>query len=387
MSNQVLSITGRTSRSPASKPFKNLNINIPEENSETSTLYTLGKNSPTGISRSPQTFSLHRLNTLSKPPAFSFSPTSASPPKIKSPSKYVFSTHNHSRIFASKSPQTENSKPPTPRSKLSRSATSAQLSKTPSVKSIVTSVAQKSPESLYRDHLYQTFQALKFVRNVRQVDYQTLSRKVVYLPKRRGYENKKTVVFDLDETLVHCVDDPRKGHCSINIDFPTGERIQAGLNIRPYAREVLQAANKDFEVIVFTASHKCYADKALDCLDPTGELIHHRLYRENCIQVDGVYIKDLRILARRRLEDILIIDNAAYSFAYQLDNGVPIISWYSDMSDKELNKLIDYLKAVSRVNDVRAVNRQTFHLDTFYYDYIKDFSRQTDKENLPLSNY
>lgn len=31
---------------------------------------------------------------------------------------------------------------------------------------------------------------------------------MLYLPKRLGYENKKTVVFDLDETLVHCVRGP-----------------------------------------------------------------------------------------------------------------------------------------------------------------------------------
>jgi CTD small phosphatase-like protein 2 len=52
---------------------------------------------------------------------------------------------------------------------------------------------------------------------------------------------------------------------------------------------------------VFTASHQCYANVVLDYLDPSGELIHHRLYRENCVPVEGVNIKDLRVLANRRM--------------------------------------------------------------------------------------
>lgn len=135
----------------------------------------------------------------------------------------------------------------------------------------------------------------------------------------------------------------------------------------------MREANKDYEVIVFTASHQCYADVVLDYLDPTRELIHHRLYRDNCIVTEGIFIKDLRVLNNRRIQDIIIIDNAAYSFGYQLDNGIPIISWHDDKYDKELYNLMDYLKALSKADDIRDINRQTFRLRTFYDDYIEQF--------------
>ena len=55
----------------------------------------------------------------------------------------------------------------------------------------------------------------------------------------------------------------------------------------------------------------------LDYIDPTKEYIKYRLFRENCVQSkEGVYIKDLRVLANRKLEDLIIVDNAAYSFAF-----------------------------------------------------------------------
>lgn len=229
-------------------------------------------------------------------------------------------------------------------------------------------------ENYYREHLFQTFQALKFVRNLPNLDMAQLRMKRINLPKRPGYEGKKTIVFDLDETLVHCVDSlSAEPHVKLQIQFPTGELVDAGINVRPYARECLREANKNFEVIVFTASHKCYADVVLNYLDPTRELIHHRLYRENCMVVEGVFIKDLRILNNRRIQDIVIIDNAAYSFGYQLENGIPIISWHDDEYDKELLNLIDYLKYLANAEDVREINRQIFHLRTFYEDYIQEF--------------
>ena len=40
-----------------------------------------------------------------------------------------------------------------------------------------------------------------------------------------------------------------------------------------------------------------------------------------------MHIKDLRVI-NRPLTDILLVDNAAYSYAYQLDNGIPIIPYY-----------------------------------------------------------
>lgn len=106
---------------------------------------------------------------------------------------------------------------------------------------------------------------------------------------------------------------------TLKIKFPTGEKIDAGVNIRPFAKELLKQLSKICEIIVFTASHECYANVVLDYLDPKGDLVSHRLFRGQCWQTEeGVYIKDLRALKNRNLENILLVDNAAYSYFYQL---------------------------------------------------------------------
>lgn len=73
-------------------------------------------------------------------------------------------------------------------------------------------------------------------------------------------------------------------------------------------------------------------------------------------------MKDLRILGNRDLSDVILIDNSVYSFAFQLENGVPIIPFYHDPKDEELFHLITYMQGVVQVEDVRYYNREAFNL-------------------------
>ena len=81
----------------------------------------------------------------------------------------------------------------------------------------------------------------------------------------------------------------------------------------------------------------------LDHLDPENKLIQHRLYREHChVTPEGMHVKDLRVI-NRDLSELVLIDNAAYSYAYQMDNGIPIIPYYEGKNDFELKALQVYL--------------------------------------------
>lgn len=61
------------------------------------------------------------------------------------------------------------------------------------------------------------------------------------------------------------------------------------MNVRPYAEYLLSQLTSLCEVIVFTASHSCYGHVVIDHIDPTGKLIHHRLFRESCVTTDEVF--------------------------------------------------------------------------------------------------
>lgn len=223
---------------------------------------------------------------------------------------------------------------------------------------------------LMRRHLSETFASLSALKSLPTIESSVLREKRVTLPKPKG--KSKTFIFDLDETLVHCVKDPcAKAQKTLLIPLEDGETVVARLNIRPHARACLAKASQQHEVIVFTASEQSYADAVIDLLDPTQEFIHHRLYRQHCIQIQGAYIKDLRILFGRKIQDIVIFDNSLHSFAYQLDNGVPILSWYDDCFDSELSKLMNYFPVLSAASDIRDVNRQAINLQQFFAEFPK----------------
>lgn len=70
-------------------------------------------------------------------------------------------------------------------------------------------------------------------------------------------------------------------------------------------------------------------------------------------------MKDLRILGVD-LKNIVLVDNSAYSFGLQLDNGIPILPFYEDESDDELLHLSTYLQVIASSEDMRIQNRRAF---------------------------
>lgn len=70
----------------------------------------------------------------------------------------------------------------------------------------------------------QVFSALQFIQEIKQPSINQILTKKKYLPRRDSCKGKKTLVFDLDETLIHCNDDPEeKGDIKLPIRYDTGE--------------------------------------------------------------------------------------------------------------------------------------------------------------------
>ena len=171
--------------------------------------------------------------------------------------------------------------------------------------------------------------------------------------------HKKTLVLDLDETLIHSYFDhppPRPPDISFDI-FIEKKKIHVCSILRPGVNEFLEKLEKYFEIVIFTASLSQYANPVLDFLDKKG-ICKFRLYREHCCcYTNGFtnsFIKDLKKLDRN-MKHLIIIDNNPKSFMFNKENGVPIKTWIEDMNDNELLKLIPYLLflADEKIMDVR----------------------------------
>ena len=172
------------------------------------------------------------------------------------------------------------------------------------------------------------------------------------LPEKLSkYEGKKTLVLDIDETLVHSSFFPfEKNDLILNVNFD-GIFYNIYVLVRPGAEQFIKNISKFFEIITFTASIPAYASPLLDILDKEKN-IQHRLYREHCTFINGVFIKDLKRL-NRNLKDVIIVDNSPLAFAFDTDNGLPILSWFDDPIDNELVNIQPLLEFLANTKDVR----------------------------------
>jgi len=207
-------------------------------------------------------------------------------------------------------------------------------------------------------------------------------------------KNKKIALFDLDETIVHCIGEinmnnleslSRQSDAKIKVHLPGGKReVTVGINIRPNWEEALRRIKDKYHIIAFTASHESYADSVLNYLDSEKKYFEYRLYRCHCVLcvINGAkfYVKDLKILEDNYdLKDVVIIDNSVLSFAYHLDNGIPISPFYDTKNDTELLDIADFLLEYADENDIRNKLKEVYKLNE-YLEILKDYTSEENEE-------
>ena len=190
-------------------------------------------------------------------------------------------------------------------------------------------------------------------------------------------KNKKIALFDLDETLVHCVGEIKKDNCKdvkfenshkIKVTLPCNKEVVIGINIRPHLNELFNKIKDIYNIVIFTASHKSYSDAVLNYIDPEDQYFHYRLYRDSCVQYKkndmNFYVKDLDIFKDNyNLKDIIMVDNSILSFAYHINNGIPVVPFYDSKQDNELPLLCFYLLSISNYKDLREANKEHIKLE------------------------
>lgn len=207
------------------------------------------------------------------------------------------------------------------------------------------------PESIlnnkFYNHYHHCIQSVAYLSTLGDYTEDEFLEKKVYLPPKRN-KKMKTLVLDLDETLVHCSENIDQSFDILTkIKFTGGETLDCGVNFRPFAPQFLRLLSKIYEIVIFTASHSCYANSILNLLDPSNKYITFRMFRNSCLETEEkIFVKDLRIFANRKLKNIVIVDNACYSYAGQIDNGVPIVPYFEGKEDRELLELAAFLICV-----------------------------------------
>ena len=139
---------------------------------------------------------------------------------------------------------------------------------------------------------------------------------------------QKTLVIDLDETLIHSL--AKGGRMS------SGHMVEVKLNTtvgyggatlgpqhpilyyvhkRPHCDDFLRKVYKWYNLVVFTASVQEYADPVIDWLEQERKYFSARYYRQHCTFRNGAYIKDLSSV-EPDLSKVMILDNSPSSYIF-----------------------------------------------------------------------
>ena len=202
----------------------------------------------------------------------------------------------------------------------------------------------------YRDRLKRIQQQAKNLSPMNPAKYAPLLRKPF-----PGMQGRKTLLLDVDETLVHSAYKP-PAHYDLHLECVQHNSVcHIYVAFRPKLFEFLRQVKDWFELVIFTASVEVYCNPLMDRVDPNGELgLQLRLFRDHCSTVNGSYVKDLSLIGRP-MDQMAIIDNSPVAYLFQPRNAIPIISWFDDQKDEELTKMLPMLRDLAAAPSVYEI--------------------------------
>lgn len=145
---------------------------------------------------------------------------------------------------------------------------------------------------------------------------------------------QKTLVLDLDETLIHSLAKGGRmssGHMvEVKLSTPMVTALTPGgpptalgphhpilyyVHKRPHCDDFLRKVCKWYKLVIFTASVQEYADPVIDWLEQERKFFQARYYRQHCTFRNGAYIKDLSSV-EPDLSKVMILDNSPMSYIF-----------------------------------------------------------------------
>ena len=194
----------------------------------------------------------------------------------------------------------------------------------------------------------------------------------------------RTVVLDVDETLVHSWENPNFLNTLQVYTDPVmkealymGEEnsvysmiLSDGVNTnmcwglkRPYLKEFINDVGRFYNILVWSAGSKDYVDSIIEQIVRESNIPYPRVVwtRDKCMTIGGNYHKPLQVLKNHLdtipcaveidLDRTFMVDDKIYTFYANPDNGIlippynppPTREGLLDRTDTELLKLRDWL--------------------------------------------
>jgi len=171
--------------------------------------------------------------------------------------------------------------------------------------------------------------------------------------------NRKLLILDLDETLVHATERP----LTRESDFRAGIYY---VYKRPHLDTFLTTCLERFEVAIWTSSSPYYAEAVIRQLFLDVQRLSFVWTGERCTwRIDfetgeRVSRKNLVKVKRKgyRLESVLAVDDSPEKYCAHYGNLIRVTEYTGNPEDDELLLLLNYLDTLHRVDNVRTLEKR-----------------------------
>jgi RNA polymerase II subunit A small phosphatase-like protein len=177
---------------------------------------------------------------------------------------------------------------------------------------------------------------------------------------KNSNSDAKLLILDLDETLVYGSNE----RLPSNHDFQCCEYF---IYKRPFVEDFLDISSRLFDLAIWTSSTREYAQ----CIQ--SELfqdipLKFLWARERCTRrldmdiQEYYWIKDLKKVKRAGfdLEKVLMVDDTPRKLERNFGNLIIVKEFTGDPSDRELPRLVKYLRKLANRNNLRRIEKRTW---------------------------
>ena len=184
---------------------------------------------------------------------------------------------------------------------------------------------------------------------------------------------KPLLILDLDETLIYSI--PKSQYKNESYDFLIEDDYY--VKIRPHAESFVMEMAKHFELAVWTAATRDYAEYIVRELFKKNEIELQFFHaREQCVEkeetrvmydyyVKKYHIKDLKKIKKNfKLDRVLMVDDLNISLVRNYGNLIKIDPFKGESDDEQLLLLKDYLISISHEDNLRKIEKRNWVVET-----------------------
>jgi TFIIF-interacting CTD phosphatase-like protein len=172
-------------------------------------------------------------------------------------------------------------------------------------------------------------------------------------------KEKKLLILDIDETLIHAREEPLNYQWHFETDLYL-------VYCRPYLADFIDFCREHFQVAIWTTGGEEFAAQIVKNIFPEDYKLEFVWSQDRCTHYfneelcENGYLKNLYKVKKKgfKLENVIMVDDTPSKLKNNYGNLVPMPEFIGNVNDIELLRLMKYLLDLKKEKNIRKVEKR-----------------------------